>query len=85
MAIPGFPADHSIASFDGLTATNAMAVGGIRSGDNLVAVWSQADDGSPVVGRDITDFTVGNGTLTAGTIDLSSTNCWALWTTAPSS
>lgn len=69
----------------GLTATNAMTVAGIKSTDNLLAVISIHNTTGVVVGRDITDFTVGNGTITAGTIDLSSTKFLAIWTSAPAS
>lgn len=83
MAIPGTIFDHSTANFAGLTATNAMAVEGIKSGDNLLAVIAWEDDGSAVDGQDISDFTVGAGTITAGTIDLSGKTGVAIWTNAP--
>lgn len=78
-----FPVNEQ--GFTGLAATNAMTVSGIKSTDNLVAVYSFTPASGLVIGRDITDFTVGSGTLTAGTIDLSSTDCWAIWTSAPAS
>lgn len=79
MSIPGFQFDHSIANFAGLAATNAMAVGGIKSADNLLAVVSWTAAGV-VNGHDITDFTVADGTITAGTIDLSSRTGVVIWT-----
>lgn len=81
--IHGLPFQHSIGFGDGLADTNPMAVAGIKSGDNLLAVLSWPDAGTDVLGEDITDFTVGAGTLTAGTIDLSSRKFVAIWSTAP--
>lgn len=85
MSVNGLPFSHSIGFFNGLAATNGMAVGGIKSGDNLLAVFSWPDAGTSVRGDDKTDFTVGAGTLTAGTIDLSDRQCVAIWTDAPAS
>ncbi len=84
--INGVPFGTSYGFFAGLAATNAMTVAGITSSDNLLAVisWASATGATPN-GRDISDFTVADGTLTAGTIDLSSTTCIAIWTSAPSS
>lgn len=82
--IHGLPCDHSVGFGAGLAATNAMAVEGIKSGDNLLAVISWTAAGV-FVGQDKTDFTVAAGTITAGTIDLSSTTFVAIWTNAPAS
>lgn len=82
--INALPCDQSTGFGAGLAATNAMAVEGIKSGDNLLAVISWTAAGA-FVGQDKTDFTVGNGTITAGTIDLSSTTFVAIWTNAPAS
>jgi hypothetical protein len=82
--IHGLPCDHSTGFGAGLAATNAMAVEGIKSGDNLLAVISWTAAGV-FVGQDKTDFTVAAGTITAGTIDLSSTTFVAIWTNAPAS
>lgn len=84
MALNSVPFDHSIGFGSGLTATNAMALEGIKSGDNLLAVISWTAAGV-TVGQDVTDFTVGSGTITAGTIDLSSQTFVAIWTNAPAS
>jgi len=86
MAIPGLTCDHSIGGFAGLAATNAMALDGIKSGDNLLWVvsWTSAGAGTHV-GADKTDFTVAAGSITAGTIDLSSRTGIACWTEAPAS
>lgn len=67
----------------GLAATNAMAIGGIKSGDNLLAVVSIHDTSGLVIPRAVSDFTVADGSITAGTIDLSSTKFVAVWTSAP--
>lgn len=83
--IRGAPFDVSQEWGSGLAATNAMAVAGIKSSSNLLAVISIHDSSGLVVGRDITDFTVGNGTLTAGTINLANTKFIAVWTDAPAS
>lgn len=84
MPIAGLPADHSTGNGDGLAATNAMALGGIKSGDNLLAVisWDPATTGS-MLGRDVADFTVADGSITAGTIDLSGLRFVAVWEPAP--
>jgi hypothetical protein len=83
MLIPGI--DQSVGYGAGLAATNAMALEGIKVGDNLLAVVSFAAAGATPVGRDVADFTVGAGTITAGTIDLSNLKFVAIWTTAPDS
>lgn len=78
--IDGAPFEHSAEWFTGLAATNAMTVAGITSSDYLLAVVSYTSAGL-VKAHDITDFTVGDGTLTAGTIDLSGqAKCYAIWT-----
>lgn len=81
MAILGFPFDHSQQNFDGLAATNAMAAEGIKSTDNLLAVLSW-DAAYLVTGHDISDFTVANGTITGGTINLAGRTGVVIWTRA---
>lgn len=85
MSIPGLPFQHSIGHGDGLAATNAMTVPGIRSGDNVLAVMSWPDAGGSVRGDDADDFTAGNGTLTGATVDLSSRQFTVIWSSDPSS
>lgn len=85
MAINGLPFQHSVGFGNGLADTNPMAVSGIKSGDNLLAVLSWPDAGGSVRGDDKTDFTVGNGTLTAATIDLSGRQFVAIWSSDPAS
>ena len=85
--ISGLPCNQNSGFGAGLAATNAMAVEGIKSGDNLIAVISWVPSTGVYLGRDVTDFTVAAGTLTAGTIDLSAagTKFVAIWTDAPAS
>lgn len=83
--IHGLPCNQNVGFGSGLAATNAMAVEGIKSTDNLLAVISFGAGGVTPVGRDVTDFTVGSGTITAGTIDLSSLSFVAVWSDAPAS
>lgn len=83
--IDHLPFDVSVESFEGLASTNDMTVSGITSSDNLLAVVSYTAAGL-VKTHDTTDFTVGAGTLTAGTIDLSGeADCFVLYTTAAAS
>jgi hypothetical protein len=85
MSINGLPFGHSIGFFDGAADTVEMDVSGIKSGDNLLAVFSWPDAGTSVRGDDKTDFTVGDGTLEAATISLAARQCVAIWTSAPAS
>lgn len=85
MAINGLPFQHSVGFFNGLASGNAMAVEGIKSGDNLLAVFSWPDAGTSVKGEDKTDFTVADGELTAATIELAARQCCAIWSTDPAS
>jgi hypothetical protein len=82
MAINGLPCDHSVGFGAGLASSNDMDVEGIKSGDNLLAVISWDSSGN-FVGHDVTDFTVGNGTLNASSISLASETFVAIWTNAP--
>lgn len=81
--IPGI--DLSQGYGTGLAATNAMAVEGIRSSHRLLAVISFDTGGLTPNGHDVSDFTVGDGTITAGTIDLSDLKFVAIWTSAAGS
>jgi len=69
----------------GLAATNAMALEGINASHRLLAVVSFGVGGLTPIGRDVSDFTVGNGTITAATIDLSNLKFVASWTSAAGS
>lgn len=77
--------DTHIGSGAGLAATNAMALTGIKVGHRLLWVVSHEENGSIPNGQAVSDFTVGAGTITAGTIDLS--NLWftACWTSVAGS
>ena len=83
--IHGLPVDQSIGFGTGLAATNAMALPGIVADDNLLAVISFDEGGLTPVGRDVSDFTVGNGVITAGTINLTGLKFVAIWTSQPES
>lgn len=67
----GFPFDHAEGHGDGLAATNAMAVEGIRLGNQLLSVISWVVSTGVATPQDVTDFTVTAGAITAATIDLS--------------
>lgn len=81
--IPGI--DLSFGYGAGLAATNAMALEGIDSDHRLLAVISFDDGGLTPNGRDVSDFTVGDGVITAGTIDLSDLKFLAIWTSVAGS
>ena len=81
----GLPCDHAIGFADGVAAAAATSMEGIESGDNLLSVISWVPSTGVYLGRDVTDFTVAAGTITAATIDLSAagTKLVAIWTNAP--
>jgi hypothetical protein len=81
--IPGI--DVSVGYGSGLAATNAMAVTGIKATQRLLAVISFGAGGLTPIGRDVADFTVAAGTITAGTIDLSNLKFVAIWTSVAGS
>ena len=83
--INGLPFDQGIGFGDGLASGNAMALGGIKSGDNLIAVISWVPSTGVYLGRDVTDFTLTDGAINAATINLSAagTKFVAIWTNAP--
>ena len=83
--INGLPFDHAIGFGDGVAAAAATAMEGIKSGDNLIAVFSWVPSTGVVLVRDATDFTVTDGVITGATIDLSAagTKLVAIWTNAP--
>lgn len=83
----GLPVDQGFGVADGLAATNAMTLSGIKAGDNLLAVVSFLPSSGVTVGLDKTDFTVAAGQITAATINLSAAGLrvFALWTNAPAS
>ncbi len=83
--IGGLPCNQNIGFGAGLASSNAMAVEGIKAGDNLLALISWLPSTGVYIGRDKTDFTLAAGTITAGSIDLSAsgTKFVAIWTDAP--
>ena len=83
--INGLPVNQNVGYADGLAATNAMAVSGIKAGDNLIAAISYLPSSGVCLGLDKTDFTVAAGTVTAATIDLSAAGkiLCCIWTNAP--
>lgn len=81
--IPGIDLSQGYGS--GLAATNAMSVEGIKSDHRLLAVISFGVGGLTPNGHDVSDFTVGDGTITAGTEDLSDLKFLAIWTSAAGS
>jgi hypothetical protein len=83
--IDGLPCDQAIGFGDGLVHTSALALGGIKSSDNLLAVISWVPSTGVYIGRDVTDFTVADGSITAASVDLSAagTKFVAIWTNAP--
>jgi hypothetical protein len=83
--IHGMKGDQSIGYGSGLAATNAIALSGIKVGDRLLAVISFTAAGATPNGRAITDFTVGAGTITAATIDLTGLRFVAIWTSVAGS
>jgi hypothetical protein len=80
MSIAGLPFWHSMAGARGDAATESIPVGGIKATDYLLAVIAHDAANGSVQGLDITDFTVGAGTIEAGTIDTSDLYLWVLWT-----
>ncbi len=83
--IAGLPCNQNSGFVDGLASSNAMALGGIKASDNILAVVSWLPSSGVYVTRDATDFTAAAGTVTAGSIDLSAAGmkAWFLWTDAP--
>ena len=76
------PANFSVTYITGLSATNAMATPSIRANDLILAVITVAPTAS-IDGHDNTDYTVGDGTITAGTIDNTGLTLMVIHTNAP--
>ena len=83
--IDGLPCDQGIGFGDGLAAGNPMALGGIKSSDNLLCVISWVPSTGVYTGREPADFAVTAGVIQAGSEDLSAsgTKFVAIWTNAP--
>jgi hypothetical protein len=72
------PVDYSETGALGAADTVAINVSGILTGDELLAViaWAPGSDPSTL---DASDYTVGDGTITGGTIDSSGKHLWVMW------
>jgi hypothetical protein len=72
------PVDYSEAPATGAADAVAITVSGIKTGDELLAViaWSPGSDPAPVA---VSDFTVGDGTITAGTLTTDGKSLWVMW------
>jgi len=80
MASNILPIRYSEAGANGAASGVAIPVSGIKSGDVLLAVikWAAATDPAPVA---TSDFTVADGTITAGTLTTASKLLWVMWVT----
>lgn len=83
--IDGYKGDLSSQWGVGAADTVAMPVPGIKSGDNLLHIVSMTSVHATPVGRDVSDFTVADDEITAGTIDLTGLIFHALWTSVADS
>lgn len=81
--IPGIDLSYGYGA--GLANGNPMAVEGIDSSHRLLAVISFGVGGLNPNGRDVSDFTVADGTIEAATIDLSNLKFLAIWTSVAGS
>jgi hypothetical protein len=72
------PINYSEAGATGAADTVAITVSGIASTNVLLAViqWAPGEDAE---GLDLTDFTVGSGTITAATLDTTDKLLWVVW------
>jgi hypothetical protein len=72
------PVDYSETGALGAADTVAISVSGILTGDELLAVIGWAPGNDPTV-LAASDYTVGDGTITGGTIDSSGKHLWVMW------
>ena len=72
------PVDYSETGALGAADTDPVSVSGILTGDELLAViaWAPGADPSAL---DVSDYTVGDGTITGATIDSSDKHLWVMW------
>jgi hypothetical protein len=70
--------DYSESCASGAADTVAINVSGILTGDELLAViaWAPGADPAPVA---ISDFTVGDGTITAATLTTADKQLYVMW------
>jgi hypothetical protein len=83
MSIPGLPFEHSIAGAQGDAYGEAIALPGIKSGDDLLAVIAHAKDVGTISGLDVSGWTVGAGTITSDSDDTDGLELTVIWTRAP--
>jgi ABC-type sugar transport system substrate-binding protein len=72
------PINYSEAGAVGAADTDPVSVSGIKTGDILLAViqWAPEEDAE---GLDLTDYPVGDGTITGATIDTTGKLLWVVW------
>ena len=72
------PVNYSECGATGAADTVDIAVPGIKSGNLLLAVvqWSP---GADAVGLAVSDFTVADNKITAGTLDTTGKSLWVMW------
>lgn len=76
------PVNYSMAGAMGAADTDPIAVSGIAASDILLAAMAWDLDGDPI-GIDVSEATLGAGTVTLDTTDTSNMQVWFIW--APSS
>ena len=76
------PVNYSQAGADGAAAASPIAVSGIAADDVLLAAMAWDLDGDPI-GIDVSEATLGAGTVTLDTTSTANMWVWFIW--APSS
>ena len=72
------PVNYSMAGADGAAATSAIAVSGIASTDVLLAAMAWDKSGDPI-GIDVSEATLGAGTVTLDTTSTANMWVWFIW------
>jgi len=74
------PVNYAEAGAVGAADTDPVSVSGIKTGDELLAViaWEPGNDPEMI---DASDYTVGDGTITGGTISTADKLLWVIWIT----
>lgn len=80
MSLP-LPVPQCVAGAIGAADTDPITVSGIQTGDVLLAV-AQWKAGEAPAGLDVSDFTVGDGTITAATADTTGYYLAVVWSPA---
>ncbi len=78
MSLP-LPFDHSTGQARGAAAGVAIPLGGIRSTDLVLAVIKHDASNAVCAGVPVSDYVVGDGTLTAATDDSSGCGLVVVW------